>query len=356
MTPATETLRTMYDFFVGALHEDELNTLTLHDHELDGTASDCSTIQIAAFFAYMNNIDLAPDGALQAHRLLLSVVQRTKCDDWFRIPYNAPLGGHGAVDLAEFGAAATSAGYLAEHCSEDLGRLLLNSMAEAVEKFENSERAGAYSKNSAATLFDVLNGDLYAALVNVVAYRTCGRTSYLHKASATIRHLIGRFDRETAQWPYSEDWSGGTLVGMSVAYQATITGWGRILIQDLPPVLGKEWSGVLAAAEFELIRQVKLGRDVHNEAPSWVSPWEKVWEIWQAFSLCEENDFTESWTRKGIFDLECGIDELGTDYFIDSRPTRPGRTVLGSRIRTGANVVSVLMSIEEAQRSWQSTT
>ena len=347
MRLSRETLATITHFIESSFREHENGELSIFDSELGDYASDCSIIQLSSFLARMGRLGIAEKGIVQSSRLVTGVVSRANDKTWFGIPYNSPIGEDRAIDIAELGASARSAGYLANHIDSELGSSLLNAMVSRLESFESQERIGAYRKNQTAKNFDVLNGDLYAALVLSEAYKATGISNYAHKMFATIRHLIDRFDENTSQWPYSEYWDGTTLLGMSVAYQATITGWGRSISGQLPRQLGQVWDGILSSAEGETIRQLENGRTTSNEVPSWVSPWEGVWEIWQALELSRDSDFSRDWIQARLLELESGFGMHGVDYLGDSRPPRINRTVIGSKLRMVSNLAAILLSVED---------
>lgn len=339
------SLEVIYTYLLESLREDENQNLALFDSELGDYASECSTLQVAAFFAYLHHEGIAPLGGVQARGLMVDVFQRRSNDDWFSIPYNAPIGTAGPRDLAEFGAAAQSVSYLAETLEQSAGGFLLAEMAHKLEVFEVAELIGAYRKNDSASTFDVLNGDLYAALVLGLAYSATGITSFHFKMCAVIRHLISRFNLSTNQWPYSELWNGDQYVGMSVAYQATISGWGRNLLPILPTGLAAEWRSVLEKAENEIVEQINTGRSDTNEMTTWVNPWDQVWEIWQSLHWVDNSDSASSWINKNIVDIDHSLRLHGIECMADSRPKRPQRTILGSTLRKTANFISIYQNI-----------
>lgn len=335
------SLNEITKYAVSCISEDESGRLSLLDPELGDFASDCTTIQVASFLAEMSILGISATGATQSRRLLADVVARSGTLDWFGIPYNAPIGGNRTVDLAEFGAAATSAFYLAKNVDQELGAQLLATMADRIQRSESTEIIGAYYKNDNAILFDVLNGDLYAALILANDYSVTKNTTSHHKMTAVVRHLIERFNRTTNQWPYSEFWDGRTGLGMSVAYQATITGWGRLLLPLLSANLRATFLEVLELAEAEILIQLELGRNENNEVTTWVSDWDKVWEIWQAVRWCKQSSFITSWLNDRTSELNDGLDLFGIDFMTDIRTTRPNRTVLGSKLRSLGNLVAI---------------
>lgn len=339
--------RIIIQFVESCFREDELNSLSLFDNELDGQASDCSTLQIAAFLANMHSRGLTPLGDINSRRLVQEILRRRDSPEWFSIPYNAPVGANGLVDLAEFGASAISALYFSEHVDTGLGVELLESMANRIETHEHPGKIGAYHKNASATAFDVLNGDLYAALVSGAAYQASKNPRYHHQMTASVRHLISRFDYLNCQWPYSETWDGEPHIGMSVAYQATITGWGRKLVPLMPGLLAKQWCSTLDFAQAEVMRQISSGRSLKNEATTWVSPWERVWEMWLSMLGDGHSKVKSLWLTERIDELNTSLEDLGIDYFRDSRETRPNRTVIGSRLRSLSNVVAILQIADE---------
>lgn len=328
-------------YVISCIREDESGRLSLLDPELGDFASDCTTIQVASFLAEMSIDGISETGVTQARRLLADVVSRSSTADWFGIPYNSQVGGSRTVDLAEFGAAATSAFYLAKNVDEELGARLLETMVQRVQLNESTETIGAYYKNDNAISFDVLNGDLYAALILAKDYSVSGNTTSHHKMTAVVRHVIERFNFATNQWPYSEFWDGRTCLGMSVAYQATITGWGRLLLPLLSANLRTKFLEVLELAESEILKQLKLGRDESNEVTTWVSDWDKVWEIWQALRWCNDSSFKTSWLNARTSELNDGLDLYGIDFMNDTRAPRPNRTVLGSKLRSLGNLVAI---------------
>ncbi len=342
---STHSLEIIYTYLLESLREDENQNVSLFDSELGDYASECATLQVAAFLAYLHHEGIAPLGSVQARGLMFDVMQRRSNDDWFSIPYNAPIGSSGQRDLAEFGAAAKSVGYLAEKLDPSAGCSLLAEMASKLEVFEVDELVGAYRKNDSASKFDVLNGDLYAALVLGVAYSATGIASFHIKMCAVIRHLISRFNPSTNQWPYSELWNGDQYVGMSVSYQATITGWGRNLLSILPTGLAAEWRSVLTKAENEIVDQIKIGRSDTNEMTSWVNPWDQVWEIWQSLHWVDNSSIASNWVDKNIVDIDDNFTVRGIKCMSDLRPKHPQRTIPGSTLRKTANFISIYQNM-----------
>lgn len=313
----------------------------LIDAEIDLPASDCSTLQVAGMLSYWASETGNTQYATQASNL----VNGLSFESPFHGIYNVPIGKIGAFDLAEVGAGFSSLIYSKDLISSTKMNEILSFISNTIPLTKSSQRSGAYYKNVNTIEYDVLNGDIYAALVLSTVDRIQETSEYLDEIQSTVAHLASRFNvNERLGWPYSESWNGDTLTGYSLSYQATIVAWGAVLFDFLSNAEAQRWKKILWSAQQRVALGIESGNVELNEAPRWSKNWENTWEIELSFSRWDV-PFCISNVNSRLESLAAEYQISGMNIFKDSRRTVSGHTPMGSTLRKSANFASVLCSM-----------
>lgn len=319
---------------------------TLFDPALNGApASCCTQSQFAAIYA-LHAIGCGGNGIEIAAGLLFDVANRQKTDGGFAIPYNRGVSSGALVDVAEIGAAADSL-YLLSLCGlNQTSTKILRAGGEYVLSSRSLERSGAVYKNSQAKSIDVLNGDVYGALALARAYSVSGDARYLDFVFEIVNHLLSRRRATGVQtwWPYAEDWKGITVVGNSLAYQATIIAFGRQLTSYLDDVQADSWSGALQEAMSTVLTEMGYGVSDGNEFPSWSRDWENVWEIYLALSGDPHSIRSSLYLENRLSRLDKALSQHGADAWNPGASANHGKSAITSTFRKSASFSGALVS------------
>ncbi|MBP2216329.1 hypothetical protein [Arthrobacter sp. CAN_C5] len=321
------------------------NGLAIFDPELGALASCCSQSQIAHFYALHGTVSGLNNKKI-ADALATDIRSRQNINGSFGGPYNVPIGEEPIEDIAEIGAAADALYRVYDASGSPDAKHVLLSAAEYVLTRISAENPGAVYKNASTTQFDVLNGNAYAAIVLARAYQVTSDEKYRIQVVLILEHLIYRFGaHEAGWWAYREDWNGSLELGFSVAYQATIVGWGSFVSEILDPDLHDRWVEVLGEAAELIAREVLSGQTDLNESPTWSRDWGNVWEIYLALWR-----FRAKPSALAIFDrqwktFESNISTKGMAFFQSNSPNRENRSITNSQLRKAANFAGISSSI-----------
>lgn len=336
---ARTLLRDLTRSFDGLLVERSDGGLDVLDPALGEAASCCVQSQVAAACALVAEQEARVTDI--PRRLVAGVAGRQHSSGGFVQPYGQASEHGPLVDVAELGASADALLHLTAVAPE--ARIILERGAEHLLDRRAREHAGAVYKNPRAESIDVLNGDLYAAQTLVAAYRVTGTERFRVAAESVVAHLENRFGaHERGWWPYSERWDGSVATGNSVAYQATIVGWGRAVAPFLPPLSGSHWQSVLDEALDTVAREFLRGPRPETEAPEWSRDWSAVAELLLAFAASPGHARSASLARRELRRLTCAFSGGPSR---DELPRAADRTPVKTGVRSAANLAAVLVFI-----------
>ncbi|MGP5015383.1 hypothetical protein ACTXJX_16440 [Glutamicibacter ardleyensis] len=328
-------------FVANSVSDHRDRSMVLIDSELGRRASDCSTLQVSSFLSYFGLIT----GDKSLEETGAALFRSIDFNEPFRGVYNVRLGEEGLFDLAEAGAGLACLDLIGDSIVQDRRDDLVNFARKFVLESVSTEVPGAFYKNVNATGIDVLNGDVYAALILGKIHDKFVVPSFVEYIQATVEHLISRFDvTEPHGWPYSEAWDGKLSVGFSTAYQATIVGWGALLSKYLTEAHANQWKLTLWSAQKRIISAIEADDVESNEAPSWARNWDNIWEIDLSFARWNSTPCI-SRIQTRLANIEQELSVSGIAAFNDKRSGNPDRSPLGSTMRKASNFASVLSSI-----------
>lgn len=320
--PAVARVRTL---LTDAL-SDESGIIELHDQQLSGSASSCSTAQAAGFFAMLDESEITT-------ALLQAVAGSQLPHGGFSIPYNQPVSAPPAWDIAELGAAAPALLVAARNGH----RLAATVMLKGAEFTLSQERAksGSFLKNASCQDQDVLNGNIYAAVTLACALELGPNTEYQRAIESVVEHSISRFGSPAEHWwSYSEHPEGAELVGKSLAYQATIVGYGRLLLGTLRGDLRHRWTKSLEDAQAAIRTALASPSPTEFEEPSWSRDWDQVSEIALGLvAITSDAPETDDLSRRMDILLERRTSTV---------PRHEDRTPTTSDLRFACNLASVV--------------
>ncbi|MFB9714876.1 hypothetical protein ACFFPI_12160 [Arthrobacter methylotrophus] len=320
-------------------------TFTIVDPETHLPATCCTQSQVAAFLALDRSIN-GGQGAATATLLAEDVRRRQNSDGSFSSNYNQAIGSQGLRDIAEIGASATALFNLSLSLDLECAKESLNAAAEYLLTQVAVENKGAIYKNAQARHVDILNGDIYAANTLSRAYQLTGTEEFLKQVIEIVDHVERRFGAwRPGWWPYSEDWDGMPTTGASVAYQATIVGFGMPICEVLPPFRAREWRSLLARALDTVCFQLPIGPNDDSEAPTWSRDWSNVWEIPLAFSRMSHTVTGQKFLRTRFEQLDANIASSGINAFRPRLAVNPGRTAVTTLFRKTATFAGILADI-----------
>ncbi|WP_155854056.1 hypothetical protein [Paenarthrobacter nicotinovorans] len=323
----------------------ESNSYLIIDPDTGLHATCCTQIQVAALFA-LDSLLNNNDNDRVAQLLTGNVRQRQNSNGSFSSSYNQPLDAPDLQDIAEIGASANALYYLYQMTNSAEARDTLLAAAEYILSQVALENPGAIYKSSQARHVDVLNGDVYAALTLSRAFELSGDNRFLFQTKLVVEHVRSRFGVENdGWWPYAETWDGKVAVGASLAYQATIIGFGMPIGRSLEPELRAEWSSTLSTALKTVAQKLPLGPSDESEAPSWSRDWGNVWEIPLAFAQFPYSPYAQEYVRKRLLAVERDIELAGIEALRPKPLQNNGRTPVTSLYRKAATFAGFLVDI-----------
>lgn len=283
-----------------------------------------------------------------AGSMLSAINSRSGSNDWFAIPYNAPLGTTGDMDLAEFGASTYALREFHNTSIHELAKSISDQIIEVVVKQHLEDKPGQFKKSlTAPNDTDILNADLYAALTLSTGVLFGSRQNLSDIIDKTVEHLIDRFGGHVPnRWVYSENTHDrSVLLGYSTSYQATIIGWGWLLATSLSGTSKQRWIDTLLNGYLAVREDVRVGPQKATEATAWALDWRNVWEI--RLALCAEGclDSSESGLgRVGGVELVSAANlEVAFKVRMESVP---GRRPKSSELRKIANFSAIVCALD----------
>lgn len=324
----------------------DTDRITLYDSEMSGQASDCSTLQVASFLSYWGSVQ---NNDQELVRLGEGLFKSLSFEFPFRGIYNVAVGESGTFDLAESGAAFSGLDLLDSQLVKSKEEEILTFIDSHIVSALATECKGAFYKSENALDFDVLNGNVYAALVLAKTQSVLCTDQYTGLIVSTVNHLLSRFNvNERLGWPYSESWDGSVMLGYSLSYQATIIGWGTLLDEYLPEELREKWLKTLWAAQQRVAIDYDSGQIEVHESPSWSRNWNNTWEIDLSYGRWK-SEFCIAHVRNRLSDLSESFKTDNISVFADGRSNRTGRTPIGTSMRKASNFASILCSLLTAK-------
>lgn len=317
-------------------------TYTIIDPDTKLPSTCCTQSQVAAFFA-LNHAMNGGHGDTTASMLVKDVRARQNADGSFSSHYNLVIGSRETSDIAEVGAAATALYYLHQTLGIDHAKEALMAASDYLLTQVAAENPGAVYKNAQAKHVDVLNGDIYAANTLARAYELTADDPFLQKTIDIVDHIQRRFGVwQPGWWPYCETWDGNPAIGASLAYQATIIGFGLPICDVLSDDRAREWSELLAAALRTVQIQLPFGPTEESEAPTWSRDWTNVWEIPLAFSRFPDQADAQHYLSTRFEQLDTDIKYSGINAFRPQIMQNPGRTPVTTLYRKAATFAGFL--------------
>lgn len=324
---------------------DESNSYMIIDPDTGLPATCCTQIQVAALFALDHLLNDNQNDRV-AELLTDDVRQRQNSNGSFSSSYNQPFDSPSLQDIAEIGASANALYYLYQMTNNAAAKDTLIAAAEYVLSQVALENPGAIYKSSQARHVDILNGDVYAALTLSRAFELTGDDRFLRQTRLVVEHVKSRFGAwSEGWWPYAETWDGQVAVGASLAYQATIIGFGMPIGRSLEPGLRAEWSTILSTALKTVAQKLPQGPSDESEAPSWSRDWGNVWEIPLAFAQFPYSPYAQDYVRKRLLAVERGIELVGIETLRPKPLQNNGRTPITSLYRKAATFAGFLSDI-----------
>lgn len=322
-TPAIARVRSQ----LSASFADTKDGIRLRDPQLGDDASNCSTAQAVGLFVMLE------EDATTAS--LVAQIAGSQLDDGaFTIPYNRPTTAPSKWDLAEIGAAAPGLLLAARNGHELAAKILLKSADFTLG--QELDEGGRFLKNADCDGQDILNGNIYAATTLACALELSPHVEYQRAVESAVAHSISRFGAHSRDWwSYSEGSDGRELVGRSLAYQATMVGYGRLLLPVLKGALHGQWRETLHRAQEAFESVLGTPSREQYEHPSWSRDWDHVSEILLGLApLSEEHHPTPAFVQR-FNALLTGAQEIRPASAAD-------RTPVTTRLRLACNVASVL--------------
>lgn len=339
-------MRTLVPYFESLLADGQaVGTYTIVDPDTGLPATCCTQSQVAAFFA-LDHAMRGGQGDTTASKLVRDIRRRQNADGSFSSHYNQAIGSLELKDVAEVGAAATALFHLYQNLGLEHAKEALTAAAEYLLTQVAAENPGAVYKSAQAKHVDVLNGDIYAANTLARAYELTGTDRFLQKTIDIVDHVEGRFGVwQPGWWPYCETWDGKPTIGASIAYQATIVGFGMPICEVLSSDRGRRWSERLAAALETVEVQLPLGPTDDTEAPTWSRDWPNVWEIPLSFSRFPERVIAQQHLTTRFEQLDASIKSLGINAFRPKTAQNPGKTPVTTLYRKAATFAGFLSDV-----------
>ena len=337
---------TLGPYFESLLEEGQgVGTYTIVDPDTGLPGTCCTQSQVAAFFALDHAIG-GGQGDITASMLVRDVRGRQNADGSFSSNYNRAVGSDELKDVAEVGAAATALFHLYQNLGLEDAKEALTAAAEYLLTQVATENQGAVYKSAQAKHVDVLNGDIYAANTLARAFELTGSDRFLRKTIDIVDHVQGRFGAwRPGWWPYCETWDGKPAIGASLAYQATIVGFGMPICDVLPGDQARRWSELLGAALETVETQLPIGPTDDTEAPAWSRDWPNVWEIPLAFSRFPERSIARQNLTTRFEQLDASIKSSGINAFRPQSAHNPGKTPVTTLYRKAATFAGFLSDV-----------
>ena len=251
----------------------------LYDDELGDRASCCTTGLAASLYLLDGKLNNSNESKEIVCQLAEEIRRRQMPSGAFGQPFYILEGEDDIADIAEIGAVANSLYYISKMLGSEAAKESLLVSAQYLLT-QVSDRNPAVIWKRQGESFDVLNGDMYAALAFGKAYELSNREIYAEKVNQIFEHLANRFGKNTpGWWPYIEDLDGKVIMGNSVAYQGTIVSLANYITPILDEDLKKRWEKISADAIQTIIEAIKHSPTDETEAPWWARDWDNSWEL-----------------------------------------------------------------------------
>lgn len=263
-------------------------------------------------------------------------------------PYNSRGGVHSLVDVVEFCSTAKNLAFIGAKLNSGQllrkvaqgGMSLLGSKADEVP--------GGIYKNEKTRLQNVLNASAYATNAWIHCWKITGNEAFMEAAIESARLVMDRFGAQhRSWWNYAEKWNGETLLGPSVAYQATIIALIEEVIGCMPDGLRNDWKSVREPAVVALVEGLESSNYERYESAPWARNWGNVSEIdWALASEVTEPGAAECLNDRAI-QLASGLVSSSWDWLgiQKSRARAPERTPTTTVLRKAANLSGSLFRL-----------